>query len=168
VEGHWKLTVKNPDGRIVLVRSFHNAPTQANQAIATILARVYSPGYWFIQLNSTTANPACVNAGNPTGCSIMDPNDNSALSSAANSFKTLTTSASGYQQTITLNGSMTAQRNGEVDRVSTNLPVCDRTIAPATACALSAFWPFTEKTLASPISLVTGQQLLVTVTLTFT
>jgi hypothetical protein len=168
VEGHWQLTVKNPDGRVVLVRRFHNDPVQANQAIATILARAYTPGYWFIQLTSTTNNPACVSSGNPAGCTIIDPADNGALSAAANTFKTLTTSASGYQQTITLSGSMTAQRNGGVDQVSTNLPVCDRTTAPATACGLSSFWPFTSRVLASPITLVTGQQLLVTVTLSFT
>jgi hypothetical protein len=55
-----------------------------------------------------------------------------------------------------------------VDEVSTSLPVCNRTIAPSTSCNLSAFWPFTDRVLSSPLSLVTGQQLLVTVTLSFT
>lgn len=168
VEGHWKITVKNPDGRVVLVRRFHNDPTQANQAIATFLARAYTPGYWFVQLNSTASNGACVSSGTPVGCTLLDPNDNGAFSSSSSSFKTLTTSASGVQSTIGLNGSMTAQRDGVVDEVSTNLAVCNRTIAPSTACNLSAFWPFTDRTLGSPINLVTGQQLLVTVTLSFT
>lgn len=167
VEGHWKITVKNPDGRIVLVRRFHNDPAQANQAIATILARAYTPSYWFVQLTSTANDPACVSSGTPVGCTIIDPNDNGAFSSSPNSFKTLTTSASGVQSTIVLGGSMTAQRDGVVDQVSTNLGVCSRTIAPSTACGLSSFWPFTNRVLGSPINLVTGQQLLVTVTLSF-
>jgi hypothetical protein len=168
VEGHWKITVKNPDGRVVLVRRFHNDPTQAAQAIATVLARAYTPGYWFVQLSSTTSNPACLNAGTPSTCTVIDPADSGAFSTASSTFKTLTTSATGFQSTITLGGSMIAQRNGDVDEVSTNMAVCNRTIAPSTACGLSAFWPFTNRVLGSPINLVTGQQLLVTVTLSFT
>jgi hypothetical protein len=168
VEGHWKITVKNPDGRVVLVRRFHNDPTQANQAIATILARAYTPGYWFVQLSSTANNPACLNAGIASTCTLSDPNDNGSFSGLSSTFKTLTTSATGFQSTIVLGGSMTAQRNGVVDEVSTNLAVCNRTIAPSVSCGLSAFWPFSSRVLGSPINLVTGQQLLVTVTLSFT
>lgn len=167
VEGHWKITVKNPDGRIVLVRRFHNDPTSANQAIATILTRVYTPAYWFVQLSSTANDPACVNSGTPVTCTLTDPNDTGSFSSSPSTFKTLTTSATCCQSTIVLNGSMTAQRDGGVDQVSTNLGVCSRTIAPSTACGLSSFWPFTNRVLGSPINLVTGQQLLVTVTLSF-
>ncbi|HEY6014743.1 MAG TPA: hypothetical protein VIU37_12075, partial [Candidatus Limnocylindrales bacterium] len=54
VQGHWKLEVRNPDGRTVLVRRFHNDPANANQAIATILARAYTAGFWWITLGSTT------------------------------------------------------------------------------------------------------------------
>jgi hypothetical protein len=168
VEGHWKITVKNPDGRIVLVRRFHNDPTQASQAIATILARAYTPGFWFIQLSSTAGTYACLNVSTPASCILIDPSDNGVFSTSSNAFKTLTTSATGFQSTIVLGGSMNAQRDGVVDQVSTNLPVCNRTIAPSTACGLSAFWPFSNRVLASPIPLVTGQQLLVTVTLSFT
>jgi hypothetical protein len=152
----------------VLVRRFHNDPTQAAQAIATVLARAYTPGYWFVQLNSTTSNPVCLSSGTPSGCSMIDPSDTGALATASNTFKTLTTSATGFQSTITLGGSMTAQRNGDVDEVSTNMTVCNRTIAPSVSCGLSSFWPFSNRVLGSPINLVTGQQLLVTVTLSFT
>ena len=169
VQGHWKLVVKNPGGRIVLVRRFHNDPTQANQAIATMLTRAYTPGYWFIRLGSSTVNgPACVANGSPDSCLIIDPNDNGAYSSSASAFKTLVTSSSNFQDHITLTGSINAQRDGDVNTVDTNLGVCSRSVAPATACGLSSFWPFTGRTLGSPVSLVTGQQLLVTVTLTFT
>lgn len=167
VEGHWKITVKNPDGRVVLVRRFHNDPTNAAQAIATILTRFYTPGYWFVQLSSTANDPACVESGNPNTCTLTDPSDTGSFSSNASTFKTLTTSATCCQSTIVLNGSMTAQRAGVVDQVSTNLGVCTRTIAPSTACGLSSFWPFTNRVLGAPITLVTGQQLLVTVTLSF-
>lgn len=170
VEGHWKLVVKNPDGRIVSVRRFHNDPTNAASAIATILARAYTPSYWWVTLNSTTSSPgpACLSSGTPVLCRLIDTNDNGAFTSSPNSFKTLTTSSSGVQTSITLSGSMTAQRDGEVNQVSTNLSVCDRTVAPATACGTSSFWPFTGRIISTPVSLVTGQQLLVTVTLTFT
>lgn len=168
VEGHWKITVKNPDGRVVLVRRFHNDPTQANQAIATILARAYTPGLWFVQLSSTTNDFACLSSGTPTSCTLTDPSDTGAFASSTSTFKTLTASATGFQSTIVLSGSMTAQRDGDVDQVSTNLPVCSRTIAPSTSCGISSFWPFTSRLLGTPINLVTGQQLLVTVTLSFT
>ena len=168
VEGHWTLTLKNPDGRVVLVRRFHNEPTYANKAIATILARVYTPSYWYIELNSTNAtgfNGACLSAGAPSGCLIIDPSDSYPVPQA---FKTLTTSAGAFQSTIVLTGSITAQRNGVVDDVSTHLGICSPTVAPSTACGLSQSWNFTDRTLSTPISLVTGQQLLVTVTLSFT
>jgi hypothetical protein len=170
VEGQWKFVVKNPDGRVVLIRRFHNDPTNASSAIATILARAYTPSYWWVTLGSTTSSPgpACVSSGTPVLCRLIDNNDLGAFTSAPNSFKTLTTSQSGVQTSITLNGSMTAQRDGEVNQVSTNLSVCDRTVAPATACGTSSFWPFTSRVIGTPVSLVTGQQLLVTVTLTFT
>lgn len=169
VQGHWKLEVRNPDGRTVLVRRFHNDPANANQAIATILARAYTPGFWWITLGSTTgAGPACVSSGTPVFCRLMDANDSGSITTAPNTFKTLTTSNSNVQNQITLSGSMTAQRNGDVDTVATNLSVCSSTVAPSTACGTFQFWPFTSRTLGSPVGLVTGQQLLVTVTLSFT
>jgi hypothetical protein len=168
VEGHWKLVVKNPDGRIVRVVRFHNDPTQAAQAIATVLARAFSPGFWWITLNSNDANPACVVSGTPTGCRLIDPADGGAFAGTANSFTTLTTSHSSTQSSITLSGSMTAQRTGDVGNVATNLSVCATTTAPNAPCGTFQFWPFTSRDLGSPVSLVTGQQLLVTVTLTFT
>jgi hypothetical protein len=169
VEGHWKIEVRNPDGRLVTVRRFHNDPTNANSAIATILARAYTPSYWWITLGSNTgAGPACLSSGTPVFCRLIDANDLGAFAASPNSFKTLTTSNSGVQTSITLTGSMNAQRDGDVNTVATNLSVCSNTVAPSTACGTSSFWPFTQRTLGSPISLVTGQQLLVTVTLTFT
>lgn len=167
VHGQWRLEVRNPDGTVVSVVSFHNDPTQAAQAIATILARAFSPGFFWIQLGSSTANPACVSSGTPVSCIITDPADVGPYSSESSTFKNLTTSHTTFQSSITLNGSITAQRDGNVDQVSSNIWVCNPTTAPSTPCASSSFWPFTSRTLGSPVSLVTGQQLLVTVTLSF-
>ncbi|HSP73987.1 MAG TPA: hypothetical protein VLN26_16550, partial [Gaiellaceae bacterium] len=134
-----------------------------------ILARAYTASFWWVTLGSTTgAGPACVVGTTPVFCRLVDPADTGSITTSANSFATLTTSHTGTQSSITLSGSMTAQRDGDVDTVATNLSVCSSTVAPSTACGTFQFWPFTSRTLGSPVSLVTGQQLLVTVTLSFT
>ena len=165
VVGEWTLEVRNPDGTTVLVRRFHNDPTQANQAIATILARAYTPGYFWIALSGPTE--PCLSAGTPVQCLIIDSGDGGAYSASTNAFKTLATSHTSFQSSITLTGSITAQANGNIDTVATNLSVCNSSTAANVSCGTSAFWPFTSRTLASPISLVTGQQLLITVVLSF-
>jgi hypothetical protein len=169
VEGHWKLEVRNPDGTLVSVRRFHNDPANAAQAIATILGRAYSPGFWWITLGSSTgAGPACVQSGTPVFCRLFVANDTGSFATAANSFKTLVASNSNVQSQITLTGDMTAQRDGDVNTVASQLSVCSTATAPNAPCGTFQFWPFTTRTLGSPVSLVTGQHLLVTVTLTFT
>jgi hypothetical protein len=167
VEGNWTLEVRNRDGSVASVQHFQNDPTQAAQAISTILTRSYSPGYFWMSLGSNSANGPCISAGNPTSCILTDPNDGGSFTANSSTFKTLTTSQSGFQATITLKGSITAQRNGVVDQVDTSIWVCPSSTPPNTPCNSGAFWPFTARTLAAAIPLVTGQQLLVTVVLSF-
>lgn len=170
IQGHWQIVVKNPDGRIVSVHRFHNDPISAGQAVAAVLAGQYTPSGFRVQLyntNDANSNP-CVTGTFNVPC-VLEPAGSNYYDSANNYvFKTMTTGVSG--KVITLHGSMTAQRNGTINGVFTDLMVCSSSVAPATNCASSTFFSsFTSRTLATSdeIPLVTGQQVLVTVTLTF-
>lgn len=167
VHGQWRVEVRNPDGSVVSVTYFHNDPDRAATAITTILTRTYSPGFWWIGLSSSTFNGPCVINGAPAGCRLVDPNDSGEFATGTNVFKTVMTSPNASSTAINLSGSMIAQRDGDVDIVSTNIEVCSPSTAPSAPCGAFAYWGFTLRSLASAVSLVTGQQLLVAVVLSF-
>ena len=104
----------------------------------------------------------------PSRSAAMGPP--TAASGAGYIFPTLTISAptSGADaQKVVLSGTATAQADGTIGNVDTRVSFCAPTVATATGCAETGYIPFTDTTLASPVPVVTGQQIVVTVKISF-
>ena len=181
VHGHWIIEVRDPDGTLVSRREFDNALSGGGgRILANILGRENSAGRWRIRLlGSTSANQACLDAsGGVASCEIGEPNDpfgdptNPAFE--PHLFTNLTLAAPGDStgpglNKLTLTGNATAQRDGVISRVLTGLSLCPSDTAPD-SCAVdftAFFFTFTATVLATPESVVAGQQILATVELTF-
>ena len=165
VHGAWTITVLSPDGELVSTTSFENS-YNSSSFLADVLARQGGVGFWEVFVGGS--NSPCLSSGSPTSCVITEPGG---WESSPNAFKTLVVSAphSGADANkLMLSGSATAQRDGSIERVNTNTQECDSSYAPNSPCTsfvMSA--DFTQKTIAPSIPVITGQQILVTVAISF-
>ena len=167
VHGHWTIEVKNPDGTLVERRDFENALSigGGDVHLVNVLARTRTAGTWTITAVGNTSQICEEPAGTPNVCWIMESTD--PTPSVGNVFKTLTTTVSGG--TLVLNGTVTAQRDGQITGVSTRDNHCSNSISPA-ACTggnTAGSAGITSTLLATPVSVLTGQQVQVRVVISF-
>lgn len=167
VHGDWVIEVKNPDGTLAHRREFKNAlETSGKYSLAQFLSRRESVGEWQIWLGSTVGIQPCVYATG-TYCVVVE-SDSSWIGN--NIFKTLTVSVSGSNN-IVLVGTATAQASSSIGIVSTYVSRCASTIPTSTPCDNPSL--FTATTLSptssppGPIPVSLGQQIEVTVTISF-
>jgi hypothetical protein len=169
VHGHWTIEVRNPDGTLVERREFENAlviPSGAN-LLANVMGRARSIGGW--RINVVGGVQLCENpaGGSATSCEIVESTD-ALISNAA--FPTLTVSVSGATPAeAVLNGSLVAQRTGDISQVRTFDLYCAGSTSPA-ACpggAVTGADLVTSTTLAAPIPVTAGQQVQVRVLISF-
>ncbi len=164
VRGHWTIEVRDPDGTLVERREFENAlviPAGA-ALLAQVMARSLSIGGWRVELHLGPAGQICDDgSGNPLQCVIVESTDPSVALN--NYFGTLTFAVSVGQ--IELTGSAVAQRNGDIGDVATFNLVCGGTVAPATCPGdpTGNVTDLTATTLATPVAVLTGQQVQVNV-----
>ena len=164
VEGAWKVTIKSADGRVLRVHRFHNEFNGASN-VANILAHANSTGrYWMQVYDSAGTNSPCLNAGVAVACYDFEADDPNAGASPS-WFGNLTASV-GSGNSLVVKGILMAQRDGSFDTVSMLLSRCTASTAPS-ACHPGGYGAFSFRTLASPITLITGQQAIITVTYTF-
>jgi hypothetical protein len=161
VHGSWTIEVRNPDGTLVSSRSFENSlQADGSYLLEQVLDRNATVGGWFIYLNKSTTSPFTPAPGFLIEQSANDP-------TGANIFPTLSISIA--KSGFTLSGNATAQQSGDIGVVGTGM--CDQvglqTPAINYAAGLGTLNNFTEQTLATPISVQTGQQILVTVVISF-
>jgi hypothetical protein len=72
VHGHWAIEVHDPDGTLVEHREFENALQGAGPKIlASIIARKYRPGYWYVALSGPQGGPCSV--GNSGQTEVSHP-----------------------------------------------------------------------------------------------
>lgn len=161
IKGDWKVTVKSANGRVLRVHRFHNEFNGASN-IAPILAHANSTGRYWMTLTSTGGTPPCGTGTGAEACLIFEPDDPNG--SVAGWFGNLAVSTSSGQLIIT--GEIEATRAGEFNHVRMLLSRCAATTAPS-ACTPGAYGQFSTRTLAAPITLIAGQQAIVTVTYTF-
>jgi len=167
VHGHWTIEVRNPDGTVVERRDFENALSigSGDVHLVNVLARTRAAGTWTITANGNP-NQICEEpAGTPNICWIMESTD--PTPSVGNVYKTLTTSVSGG--TLVLNGTVTAQRDGQITSVSTRDNYCASSVSPAscTGGSTAGSFGFTATLLGTPVSVLTGQQVQVRVVISF-
>jgi hypothetical protein len=186
VHGHWTIEIRNPDGRLVERREFKNALSAFGKAsLARFLQRVSKPGEWIVELRSATFSPEgpCGTSsliGSP--CRIYEKASQLPEASSTEVFKTLTVSSQSETNNTVLSGTATATRTESISTVATQLYRC-----PADTQGVCPHIPneecvtglggillcspnvreFTGTTLATPINVVAGQIIQVTVVISF-
>jgi len=173
VHGHWTIAVLDPDGSAVDSRDFENALVlTGGQAMGVFLGRQNSVGFWTIRLQSSGPGPCTSSALGPIGCDIDEPASGATTNSYR--FATLqlnlpTTGPDAYK--LRLTGTATAQNASSLDQVATLVSFCPiGTSAAANQC--SGTVPFSAKlflanTSAPPVTVQPGQQIQVTVVISF-
>ena len=163
VHGHWTIEVRNADGTVAEVRDFENALDPLGAAtLAKVLARNNSVGGWMINLHGNAFQ-----TGNFAIGKILE-NGGLLAPSGEGFFPTLTiavpdTGANAGK--LVLSGTAIAQFNGNIGMVSTQSNIRPGTEAPSSTYGGGSV--FTATSLPAPISLLAGQQVLVTVVISF-
>lgn len=160
VHGHWIIEIRNPDGGLVRRWEFENDLTSNGPVILSgLLSRSSVAGGWQIGLGSGTSTDPCGTDAAPARCFIAEA---SSTSTSPDFFKNLTVGRT-VDSKLLLTGNATARRNGSIPRVMTLVQVC-----PAQGCSPAfGFQSFTSTDLSSAISVVAGQQIQVTVEISF-
>jgi hypothetical protein len=167
VHGHWTIDVRNPDGTLASHSDFENSLVSTGAAaLVGSLSRASVTGLWHVFLDVSVAPGPC---NSTQFCVIDEPTE---IDSAPDS-KNLTLSAppSGPNAgSIVLAGSVTVPGGGTFIAVETLVDVC--AVGAATGCNRSdmlsiAPTGFTNKVLTTPIAVVPGQLVQVTVALSF-
>jgi hypothetical protein len=157
VHGHWTIEVKNADGSLVSHYEFENA-FAAHLGAATfmngVLSRTKRVGLWQISLAGT---PACYPNNAP--CWIVEPG-----TPIEGGVLSVSTPTSGpHAGKFVLSGSTTAPRAAQISVVQTGTDDCP---GGGGTCTAGSFG-FTQKVLGTPIDLVEGQIIQVTVVISF-
>lgn len=171
VHGRWTIEVREPDGSLVSRREFDNALELTGAgALSRVLNRTETMGPWevIIRGSLTDKHPCIFSIGSSlaAGCLIVG---SSWLTTSNNVFKTLQVTLGVDGRGLVLSGSASAQREGDIGIVSTFFWQCPATVAPGNCDHPQAQFSgrFTGTTLASPIAVQEGQQILVEVTISF-
>ncbi len=165
VHGHWTIEVSDPDGTLVEHREFDNALHEEYGArvLARVLAHKRTVAYWEIQFHTPALItkywlPRIHEANDPT--------------TGDNCFKTLTVELIDTGEnagTIVLSGTATAPKDTEITHVSTHLKTVSPDNAPSAPQSTGVLWSssFTESTLSPSVEVTEGQQVAVTVVISF-
>ena len=194
VHGHWVIDVKNPDGTIAQHRDFENSLESSAQGYLVGLMSGYMiPGDYMIVMGASSGNAPCVATYQFCGV-VHNLNTYPALgycgayyctgSSLSYTYNLGTLGSGTGPFSIVLAGSITANQTGSIGTVYTAMSTCanigfSTTVNPSTletsspaSCVTQTspepwFGPLTQATLASPVSVASGQIVQVTVTITF-
>lgn len=170
VHGHWTIDVEEAGGRLISHNEFENALVSVGaDLLSQILGHQKGVGAWQVQINGPINTGICDNlSGQHRSCSIIEQ---TAPSSYPNIIPGLTVDAptTGTNSgKLVLAGTVTAANAGSVTSVYTALDSCDPTSTPADfmTCA-TGFAAFTHKTLSSPVTVLQGQTVNITVVISF-
>ena len=167
VHGDWTIDVLNPDGTLVSHRKFENAlVASGKRRIARVLNREFLSQNWSITISSTanSLKPCLLTGGGPGSCIISEPQS---IFQEPRLFKNLAVSVDS-NGVMTMSGTATAQNDGLVNRVSTSIRAapCNPGEFPDNCSGSTpAFITITE--LSTPIDVVVGQIIAVTVQISF-
>lgn len=160
VHGRWTIDIRNPDGTLVSHREFENAlQTSGAALLGSFLQRTDKAGEWIMAVSGGPSP-----CGTP--CWIYEPATQFPAGSPI--FKTLTISSQGGSNNNTvLAGTATASADGVIETVSSSNYRCS--VDSQGVCPASVFSGtlFTLKNLATPINVVAGQIIQVTVVISF-
>ena len=162
VHGHWKIEIFNPDGTRASVTEFDNALTQEGRLnLLWYLLGTLIHGSWQIQMDTNV----CENLEHtgPGNCLIGEAGAGGFLVTA----RTLVVSVPNY--VLTLSGNVVAEYDGVVNGVSTRFNSCLGEQIFQSDCKVNSNYSagFTQATLTQPESVLAGQTIQVTVTISF-
>jgi len=163
VHGHWVIEVRDPDGGMAARREFHNALV-ANNPITQILTSQRSAGPLEINLGCTGVGCAPLCPGQI--CRIVEPRLPGPPTAVI--FKNLTVVNFGVG--FELQGSIVAAVDSTIGLVNSLATTCLPSAAPSTCnfgLAGSLLSTLTGGSVSPAVPVATGQQVLVTVTITF-
>lgn len=169
VHGSWTIEVRDASGTTVSRTQFENAlETKGATILANILSRTWSTGLWSVGLQG---NPGpCLSGTSGTGCSVAEAADGRLQGYIS---KTLTVSApttGTNANKLVLSGTALAQEESDISSVNTAQSPCRANEPPSNPCPIGDVTggePFSFADLPTPVHVVTGQQILVTVVFTF-
>lgn len=172
VHGDWVLEVRNPDGSVVERREFRNALTPYGAAaLERALGRAGTIGLWNLQLGADPLSSSPWTDGGSSGgigALFFEPDTMPFPTSYFFDNLTVSRPASGGMR---LTGTAIAQRDGQITVVTSLATVCGPTETPASRCnsgAEGATWDvFSRRVLSTPVSLGAGQQVVASLTITF-
>ncbi|MBI2860150.1 MAG: hypothetical protein HYX91_01425 [Chloroflexi bacterium] len=167
VHGHWTIEVRNPDGTVAERREFDNALVSPVY-LAAILAREESVGGWRVRLEALVeADNAFADSNSlPKPAELLEI---TSLAVGPNIFKNLTVAnpqVDPYGQVV-MSGAATANRDGKVEMVSTIAMRLPAASPPSSTYEGLGATYFTSTQLANALILTSGQQVNVTVVLSF-
>ena len=163
VGGHWVIEVRDPDGTPVTRREFHNALAPSNPITRILTGQnTAGPVQILVQCGeSGTCTPPC-----PLNCFIVEPRASGSASSSVSKNLTVSSAGGGLQ----LRGSAVVSAETTVALFLTQLFFCSTTVTP-TSCVTAGVGgglsTLTSTLLSPGIAVSPGQQVLVTVTITF-
>jgi hypothetical protein len=171
VHGHWTIVVRSTSGKVVGRYHFHNdfngsgfGTSGGADAFAQILSGSNAPGDWDVSLHGS----GCPSS-NANFCQLFEPDASPVFGAFPPDTKNLTVTApeSGTDAfKIVLQGSVTATNDGTIDRVDSGLQKCATSASVGHDCGVG-YNAITTRVLSSPIAVLTGQSISVTVKLSF-
>jgi len=171
VHGHWTIEVRNPDGTIAEVRDFENALLGGTGAetLAKVLGRQYSVGGLTIQLYADAPGNCPFRLdGGQHGYIVESAYPSSETYFFKNLVLNVPAAPDPNANKLVLSGTATAIRAGNISQVDTAVKRLDPSSPPSgTYPAPGAGHALTRTTLASMVNLSAGQQVAVTVVISF-
>lgn len=166
VHGAWTVTVVR-DGRVVERRSFQNdLMPQGRALLSRLLSRRNAAGPWIILVEADGSGTLCADnefaIGEDTDCAISESTQEASVR--------ITGEGSGTAALV-IEGTETVVRDADITLVGTWQWVCDAQSA-ASACQASTpdsqtLFQFTRKSLDTPITVLAGDRIEVTVEISF-
>ncbi len=168
VHGHWTIEVRNPDGSLAERREFENEYT-GKWTLAKFLARQDSVGGWRIGLEDWPLYDHPFLDGSTPHAGYIVESSHTATDAFFFKNLTVTTPTDAGDPNwckLVLSGTATAQRDGKINNVYTNVVGLAPHLPPSSSYD-GHFIPFTNTYIDIPVNLSNGQQIAVTVVISF-
>jgi len=178
--GHWAITVKNPDGTQASHQEFENSVAQGGEvAILAFVSGQGTPSDMMIGFYNTAGTAPCVSS--QSECGIVRSLADEPADSLCQVYYCVTGLTSNFNYnasppTLTYAGSFTATQAGAINTVATYIGACGlftgnvSSVAPnvcnTSSGGSNSEGPFSGTTLSSPVSVLNGQIIQITVVFT--
>ncbi len=159
VHGAWIVQVKD-HGRLVKTVRFHNELAGGAQKLVQLLSRQKSMGQWMILVL-----PAMCGPDGTYFCWIDEGIPGTVAQTHTVVVSTPTSGADDGK--LVLKANFTPTKDAAITQVQTSTVECPPTSTAADPCHDNGFGSFSQRTLPTPIDVVSGQQVLITVKYSF-